>query len=596
MRAPCFTLKPLLPKRQLKNGYLYGVTLIKKMAPLTLTASQSSGVEWMRRREIRHPDTHPLAALPRGGILADEMGSGKTAMTISLLNHDPETFGPTLIVVPKAVMDTWIRALRTWLAPPFSSATNGTNRNNGINEQEEAGSGGGALTVIRTNQSMESRDIKKCASSRVVVACHSCFSRGPDKTAIALMKVGWSRLVLDEAHMVKNPATLIHRALCAVSADIRWGVTGTPIQNSRADLLALVKFIGAQGVPDIHVIRTELLLRRVDVAFGSMPGSGSAVPGPAPPTPPETTTPDLDIQVVMVPMRHDSERARCQHATTQFALSKTTVPDASTGTVGTADATKTDFVMVGLRDRARMEAILRCSHACTHAALYHESIARRKGATDEDVLHHGRLAAAAHAAPADPLYSSAKIDYLVDDIAERQPPGTRCIVFCDWRTEMRIIRQRLCDLVATKNKCIRVYEYHGGMSSYEREDAILEFRINDDEPGAVHVLLAQIRSGGTGINLQCASRVYLMRPTLNPALESQAIARAFRRGQERDVAVVRLVTIGSMDEVILKMQGQKRHNTNDALGGAASLSRIDRKLMSSAAPAYHTPSHSSRSS
>lgn len=58
-----------------------------------------------------------------------------------------------------------------------------------------------------------------------------------------LLSYDWHRVILDEAHCIKNPSTLVAKACCALKADCRWCVTGTPIQNSLQDVYALLKFL-----------------------------------------------------------------------------------------------------------------------------------------------------------------------------------------------------------------------------------------------------------------------------------------------------------------------------------------------------------------
>lgn len=58
-----------------------------------------------------------------------------------------------------------------------------------------------------------------------------------------LLSYPWHRVILDEAHCIKNPTTLVSRACCALQAERRWCVTGTPIQNSLQDIYALLKFL-----------------------------------------------------------------------------------------------------------------------------------------------------------------------------------------------------------------------------------------------------------------------------------------------------------------------------------------------------------------
>src|SRR5690606_7590986 len=75
------------------------------------------------------------------------------------------------------------------------------------------------------------------------------------------------------------------------------------------------------------------------------------------------------------------------------------------------------------------------------------------------------------------------------------------------------------------------------------------------KPGAV--LLSQITAGGVGLNIQAASIVILCEPQWKPSIEEQAISRAYRMGQSRNVVVYRLLTENSIDVSMLEVLGQK---------------------------------------
>lgn len=94
----------------------------------------------------------------------------------------------------------------------------------------------------------------------------------------------------------------------------------------------------------------------------------------------------------------------------------------------------------------------------------------------------------------------------------------------------------------------------GSIQPQQRQEIIDAF--NEAPPGAV--LVSQIQSGGTGLNIQSASVVVICEPQLKPSIESQAISRAYRMGQSRNVLVYRLLCENSVDEKITDMLEQKQ--------------------------------------
>ena len=95
---------------------------------------------------------------------------------------------------------------------------------------------------------------------------------------------------------------------------------------------------------------------------------------------------------------------------------------------------------------------------------------------------------------------------------------------------------------------------NGSISPSKRQEIIDEF----DKAPAGQVLAAQIIAGGTGLNIQSASVVILCEPQLKPSIENQAISRAYRMGQARNVIVYRLLCDNTIDEKITDLLSEKQ--------------------------------------
>lgn len=104
----------------------------------------------------------------------------------------------------------------------------------------------------------------------------------------------------------------------------------------------------------------------------------------------------------------------------------------------------------------------------------------------------------------------------------------------------------------------------GSMNAKKRSRVIEQFR--DSSPGGPTVLLASLKASGTGINLTCACRVYLLEPWWNPAVEEQAMDRVHRIGQKEDVKIVRMIAKNSIEERILELQEKKKTLAKGAFG------------------------------
>eukprot|EP00959_Pyramimonas_sp_CCMP1952_P417837 8754192-Pyramimonas_sp.AAC.1 len=107
----------------------------------------------------------------------------------------------------------------------------------------------------------------------------------------------------------------------------------------------------------------------------------------------------------------------------------------------------------------------------------------------------------------------------------------------------------------------------GTMNTKERDRALYEFNTNPD----CKLFFIQINTGGQGINLQQANYVYIMSPNWNPAVEYQAIGRAFRTGQKKTVYVTKFCissgnkSISFVEENIIKLQERKKIIISDIL-------------------------------
>ena len=131
----------------------------------------------------------------------------------------------------------------------------------------------------------------------------------------------------------------------------------------------------------------------------------------------------------------------------------------------------------------------------------------------------------------------------------KEHPTEKSLIFCQFRGEMNYIQSQLdCP----------VFRIDGSVPKEERVRQINGFK--KIESGAVFII--QIKSGGQGLNLQEATRVYITAPAWNPATELQAIGRSHRTGQTKSVYVKKLVykecsRFISVEEEMMALQGHK---------------------------------------
>ncbi|KQN32679.1 DNA helicase [Pedobacter sp. Leaf41] len=143
------------------------------------------------------------------------------------------------------------------------------------------------------------------------------------------------------------------------------------------------------------------------------------------------------------------------------------------------------------------------------------------------------------------LQASSKIDVLLEQI-ENKALNHKILVFSQFVTMLDLIKKQL------ENRNIK-YEYLTGQTK-NREEVVQSFQQDTDIP----VFLISLKAGGTGLNLTQADYVYLVDPWWNPAVENQAIDRAYRIGQHNNVMAVRLICPDTIEEKIMKLQATKK--------------------------------------
>ena len=146
----------------------------------------------------------------------------------------------------------------------------------------------------------------------------------------------------------------------------------------------------------------------------------------------------------------------------------------------------------------------------------------------------------------DDLKDSSKAARLLELIDEAKSGGRKVIVFSFFRDTLRKVSILLGDL------CMN--PINGSVTPQRRQEIIDEF----DKAPAGNVLVAQIQAGGTGLNIQSASVVILCEPQFKPSIENQAISRAYRMGQTRNVLVYRLLCEDTVDEKIMSTLESKQ--------------------------------------
>lgn len=144
------------------------------------------------------------------------------------------------------------------------------------------------------------------------------------------------------------------------------------------------------------------------------------------------------------------------------------------------------------------------------------------------------------------LSKSSKAARLLELCSQAKEQNRKVIVFSFFRSTLRKVTQLLGD------RCVEPIT--GAISPQRRQEIVDEF--DKADPGAV--LVSQVQAGGTGLNIQCASVIIFCEPQIKPSIENQAISRAYRMGQVRDVLVYRLLADDTIDEQLMELLRTKQ--------------------------------------
>lgn len=564
----------------------------------------------------------------RGGILADEMGLGKTLTLVSLIaTNKPEilhssleniqstesssarplkkkklnnsghegvegrNLQSTLVVCPLSVMTIWVSQLEEHTLQ-------------------------GSLKVYLYHGPDRTKKANILSSYDIVLTTYNILAAEGNDARSPLQKLTWLRVILDEAHIVKNPNAGMSKAAFSLKAERRWAVTGTPIQNGAKDLCSLMMFLKLQPLDDksfwnrtiqrpllsgdvsgfmrLQALLMTIALRRtkdmkvddkmlvdlpqrtvnihtVDLSeedrqlYDRMELEGKRLVGQYVATGTVLQNYSTVLQIILRLRQLCDHSSLCPSQGFLEALSElkdlSSSPELLQKLLSVLQSGD-DFDCPICLSPPTSAVITKCSHVfcrkciektlmqdkekcpmcrvtLTNADLY---VAPPVGETPETVEPEAQQ-----------KKSSAKITALIELLlkARENDPSEKSVVFSQFSGMLNLVQ---VPLEAAGFKFVRI---DGSMTLKKREKALRSFQSGD--PSGPSVFLLSLKAAGVGLNLVAASRVFMLDPWWNPAIEEQAMDRVHRLGQTRDVEIVRLIVRDSIEERILELQEKKRN-------------------------------------
>jgi hypothetical protein len=496
-----------------------------------LKSYQLVGVAWLQNLWEASPDNC------RGTVLADDMGLGKTLQLLTFIascfEADP-TLPPALIVAPVALLENWRNELDRFFEPgalPLLTLY------------------GAALKSLRVSKHDLDADLKAQGVTRLLVKGW----RGDAKLVLttyetmrdlefAMASQPWSIMVCDEAQKIKTPAALVTRSAKKQKVRFRVACTGTPVENTLADLWCLFDFVqpGMLGALS-HFSRTyrqpieaktEEQMAKVD-----------------------------ELRAVIQPQilhRKKTEVAKDLPTPVEDAQCK---------------GLPMSPYQLGLYEGALN--VLREQRATNPSAQLQALQAIRKICSDP----HGFAETTTHQIPIERLVNeSPKMGWMVEllkTLAADQAGMHKVIVFCEFRDLQIMLQRVIAAFFGMAASIVNGDTSADPRASVNRQQLIDAFQL---KPGFNVIILSPL-AVGFGVNIQAANHVIHFTRTWNPAKEDQATARAYRIGQTRTVQVYYPGVVSdkfpSFDVRLDALLGKKRALAADMLNGCSDLKASD---------------------
>ena len=433
---------------------------------------QLDGINWMLDKEINGTLVSNRDGTMNtrifGGFQCDDMGLGKTIqITAAIVNNAKPS---TLLIAPLAMIDTWSSVLQRAGCAVYEFDKGASNPWKLMNDP--------AAPIPRYF-------IKNRPA--VYVSNYEKLYHNP-----TLFRREWDRVVLDEAHKIRNGDGEVARYARKIKAPIRWAVTGTPLVNSLKDVVSLLAFI---GVPHSPLWRWEPRYLRIlpNIVIHRSLNELRNVIKDAPPIP------EIYNEILSFSTKAEEE----------FYF----------GVQGASDSLMKKYSKDLLSSAEAFKLLLRLRQISVHPQVYinakrREDIGYSRDDWDDECT---------------------KLHKIKEIISEDDDSRIhKYIVFCQFNDEMALIRQYLLNECLVEDENILLY--NGSMTQKERTEVLAKSK----ETTETTVMLLQLQAGGVGLNLQEYDRIIFVSPWWTSALMDQAVARAVRMGQKEIVKVYHL--------------------------------------------------------
>ncbi len=330
-------------------------------------------------------------------------------------------------------------------------------------------------------------------------------------------KTTWGMVVVDEAQNIKNPDTSQTAAVKSLKSDIKIAMTGTPVENKLTELWSIFDFINKgylgsirdfQKCYAIPIERFKQYEQADKLKLSISPFVLRRLKTD------KTIIDDLPEKMVL--------DEYCYLTKTQAALYEKTLNSLMTDISGQKGINRRGIIF---------KLITALKQICNHPFQY-----LKYGEMTKDV--------------------SGKTEKFISLLSQILENDEKVIAFTQYKEMGNIL-----STIIQNELNISPLFFHGSLNTTQRQKMLQEFETNPEQK----IMLLSLKAGGTGLNLTSATNVIHYDLWWNPAVEEQATDRSYRIGQDKNVMVHRLVTIGTFEEKIDEMIKQKKELVNLAV-------------------------------
>lgn len=455
---------------------------------------QRYALAWLQRRYRARKDG------VAGCLLADDMGLGKTLESLMLIAWAGEQSRferPSLVVAPVSLLDNWKSEVAKFLNWPEGSVLSLYGR---------------ALSALRVPPDQIGGDLGSMGVRKLLCPEFGCGFRLVLTTyetlrdyQLSIARQRWDVVVCDEAQKIKNPRAFVTQAAKALQANFKIACTGTPVENSLADLWCLFDFfqpgcLGAlneftkayRASIEAHQDGYEALVERLRIVIDPwvLRRLKTEVGGGLPQ---KLTGDQADPSAGKLPMSAQQLVEYTKAVSLYRAAREQPGPQRGNA-------------MLSLLQQLRMI----CAYPMGSAGLASELA---------PVAEHLRV--------------SPKLAWLVKRLGAIAENGEKAIVFTDYRAVQRLIQRTIEDQFGVRPSIINGATATDPANGASRQRLIDAFQ----QVAGFGVIILGTTAVGFGVNIQQANHVIHFTRSWNPAKEDQATDRAYRIGQTRDVYV-----------------------------------------------------------